>query len=451
MSEPSPAYTVRPGARLSGALQLPGDKSISHRAVILGSLAAGVTRVSGLLGSGDVLATLAAMRALGVTIEGPRDGVLEIHGAGLHGLQAPAHDLDLGNSGTAMRLLAGVLAAQPFASRLVGDASLSKRPMERVLAPLRRMGAELGSNDGCAPLVITPASGLQAIRHTMKVASAQVKSALLLAGLYAEGGVTVCEPAPTRDHTEKMLLRFGARLHHGGERCVTLEGGAHLHGQQEQTLGVPADLSSAAFFIVGAAITPGSDLVLRGVGVNPTRTGVIEILRAMGARIGYREPQGGDPEAVADIRVRYAPLRGIRVDPGLVPLAIDEFPAIAVAAACAAGETVIDGAAELRVKESDRIHSMVRELGRLGVDVEELPEGMVIRGRGGAGLRGATVHSHGDHRVAMALAMAGAVAAGPEPLRVLDCANVATSFPGFAACARAAGLALEESYERDGG
>jgi len=430
---PNSVYHIAPGGRLSGRLRVPGDKSISHRAVILGALAEGVTEVEGLLEGADVLATIAAFRAMGVTMEGPQEGRLRIHGVGLHGLREPPAPLDCGNSGTAMRLLAGVLAGQSFASTLVGDASLQQRPMGRILTPLTAMGAHISAADGRAPLHINGAR-LRGIHYAMPMASAQVKSAILLAGLYAEGESCVTEPAPTRDHSERMLAGFGYALRRQGPQAC-LRGGGRLRGQN---LVVPADISSAAFFLLGASIAPGSDLCLEGVGINPTRTGVIEILTRMGARIdlGNLREVGGEP--VADIRVRSAPLQGIRIPRRLVPLAIDEFPAIFIAAACAAGETVIEGAAELRVKESDRLAVMAAGLKALGVEVAEYPAGARIRG---GPLGGGRIASHGDHRVAMAFAMAGLAAS--QPIRIEDCANVATSFPDFPRLAREAGLALE--------
>lgn len=426
-------YLVKPGNALKGRFPVPGDKSISHRSVILGALAENVTEVEGLLEGEDVLATIAAFRAMGVQMEGPVNGYLRIHGVGLHGLKAPQVPLDCGNSGTAMRLLSGVLAGQAFASTLVGDSSLQKRPMGRVLKPLTAMGADIQSQDGKAPLHIH-GKPLQGLHYEMPVASAQVKSAVLLAGLYARGKTCVTEPAPTRDHSERMLEGFGYAVSRQENRAC-LEGGGQLTGQRIQ---VPGDISSAAFFLLGASITPGSDLLLEGVGINPTRTGIIEILTRMGARIDLTALReiGGEP--VADIRVRYAPLQGIEVPPHLVPLAIDEFPALFIAAACAKTPTTISGAEELRVKESDRIAVMAAGLRALGVAVEEQPDGAVITP---STLCGGQVDSHGDHRIAMAFAMAGQVASGD--VEILDCANVATSFPGFPALARQAGLRLE--------
>lgn len=427
---------VAPGGRLGGRLRVPGDKSVSHRAVILGAVAEGVTTAAGLLEGEDVLATVAAMRALGVSIEGPRDGHVRVQGVGLQGLAAPAGALDLGNSGTAMRLLAGLLAGQSFATTLVGDASLSRRPMMRVVEPLRRMGAQLHATpDGTPPLRVEPVPQLRGIRYRLPVASAQVKSALLLAGLYAQGTTCVLEPGPSRDHTERMLAAFGCETTHASAG-VCIEGGQRPQGTH---VDVPGDLSSAAFFLVGACIAPGSSLELEGVGVNPTRIGVIDILRAMGGDIELRHErrQGGEP--VADIRVRSASLHGVRIGAEQVALAIDEFPALAVAAACSEGETVVSGAAELRVKESDRIAAVVSGLRALGVEAEERADGMRIRG---GAIAGGTVDSRGDHRLAMAFAMA-ALRARAE-IVVRDCRNVATSFPGFVPLARTTGLRVTE-------
>ncbi len=426
-------YLVHPGSQLKGRFPVPGDKSISHRAVILGALAEGVTEVEGLLEGADVLATIAAFRTMGVEIQGPDRGHLRIQGVGLYGLRAPGVPLDCGNSGTAMRLLAGVLAGQNFPSTLIGDASLQQRPMGRVLRPLAAMGAEIAAQDGKAPLQIH-GRPLHGIDYALPMASAQVKSAILLAGLYAEGQTCVTEPAPTRDHSERMLQGFGYPVERQGPRAC-LRSGGQLHGQSLQ---VPGDISSAAFFLLGATIAPGSDLTLEGVGINPTRTGIIEILTRMGARIDLTALRvvGGEP--VADIRVRYAQLQGIAIPAHLVPLAIDEFPALFIAAACAKGQTVITGAEELRVKESDRIAVMASGLRAMGVIVEERADGAIING---SLLQGGRINSQGDHRIAMAFAMAALVAQGD--IEILDCANVATSFPSFPALAHQAGLLLE--------
>lgn len=429
------AFLVRPGGRPEGTLRVPGDKSISHRAAMLAAIADGETRVHGFLKGADCLATLRAFEAMGVTVT--RDGDrLRIAGAGRDGLRAPAGPLDLGNSGTSMRLLAGLLAGQAFDSTLTGDASLRGRPMARVIEPLRRMGAEIaGEADDTAPLRIRGGRELRGIRYRPPVASAQVKSCLLLAGLYADGETAVEEPGVSRDHTERLLAAFGVGVKRDGN-IVGLRGGQRLTGG---TLRIPGDLSSAAFFLTAAAIVPGAELTLTGVGVNPTRDGVIVILRAMGADIELvnEREEGGEP--VADLHIAAGGLRGINIDPALVPLAIDEFPAIFVAAACAEGDTVLRGAEELRVKESDRIAAMAAGLEVLGVTVEIYPDGMRIQGGGeDFAFAGGEIDSHGDHRVAMAFAMAGFRAKAPITIR--DVANVDTSFPGFVEAARDAGL-----------
>lgn len=432
MHDTDVVFTARPGGRMQGDIRVPGDKSISHRSVMLGSLAEGVTEVSGFLEAEDCLATMAAFRAMGVEIEGPEDGRLRIHGVGLHGLKPPAAALDLGNSGTSMRLLSGLLAGQAFDATLTGDASLVRRPMRRVTEPLRAMGARIDTTEaGTAPLHIAGGTRLKGIDYAMPVASAQVKSCLLLAGLYAEGKTCVTEPAPTRDHTERMLAGFGYPVARDGNR-VCLQSGGKLSATR---IDVPADISSAAFFMVGAAISPGSDVLLRHVGINPTRTGVIEILREMGADIEILDPREVGGEPVADIRIRHRELRGIRIPEHTVPLAIDEFPALFVAAACARGETVLTGAEELRVKESDRIQVMADGLVALGIDARPTPDGMIVQG---GRLRGGAVDSRGDHRIAMSFSIAALRASGP--IEIHDCANVSTSFPNFVALARTLGL-----------
>ena len=430
-------FLADPGSILRGCLRVPGDKSISHRAIMLGALAEGVTTITGFLEGEDCLATLRAFRAMGVRIDGPEQGRVTVHGVGLHGLRAPNGPLDMGNSGTSMRLMSGILAGQAFDTVLTGDASLTRRPMQRVTEPLARMGARIESaGQGTAPLRIHGGQRLTGIDYPLPVASAQVKSCLLLAGLYAKGVTRVTEPAPTRDHTERMLEGFGYPLRREGDRTVALTGSGRLVGA---AIDVPADISSAAFFLVGASLAPGSDLLLEHVGVNPTRTGVIEILRLMGASIEVlnRRLAGGEP--VADLRVRHAPLRGIRIPEALVPLAIDEFPALFIAAAGAEGVTVLTGAEELRVKESDRIQVMADGLNALGIAARPTSDGIVIQG---GALAGGTVNSHGDHRIAMSFAMAAVRAAGSITIR--DCANVNTSFPDFIALARNAGLAIQE-------
>lgn len=429
-------FHVGPGGRLRGRVRVPGDKSISHRSVMLGAIAEGTTEITGFLEGDDSLATLAAFRAMGVEIERPGAGRVLVHGVGLHGLQQPETPLDLGNSGTSMRLLSGLLAGQRFSTTLVGDASLSKRPMRRVTEPLEAMEALIATSpEGTAPLRIEPSARLKCIHYEMSVASAQVKSCLLLAGLYANGETCITEPAPTRDHTERMLEAFGYPVRRAGS-TVCLTGGG---GLTACPLDVPADISSAAFFLVGASIAPGSDLVLEHVGMNPTRVGVLNILRAMGADIQVTNPRAAGGEPVADLRVRAAPLKGIRIAKDQVPLAIDELPAVFIAAACAEGETLLAGAEELRVKESDRIQVMADGLAAIGVDAQPRFDG--IRIRGGA-YGGGMVDSHGDHRIAMSFAVAALRAR--RAITIADCANVNTSFPGFASLAAETGLAIEE-------
>lgn len=443
MSGSNLSYRVQPGGRLTGHARVPGDKSMSHRSIMLGALADGVTRVSGFLEGEDSMNTLRAFRAMGVRIEGPEDGRVRIEGVGIDGLKPPVADIDLGNSGTAMRLMSGLLAGQAFDTVLTGDASLSGRPMGRVTEPLAEMGASIDTADGgTAPLRIHGGGLLRGMDYTMPMASAQVKSCLLLAGLYARGRTCVTEPAPTRDHTERMLSGFGYAVERVGS-TVCLEGGGRLNAMD---IDVPADISSSAFFLVGASIAAGSDLTLKHVGMNPTRDGVINILRLMGADIEVIDPREVGGEPVADLRVRSAPLRGIRIPEDQVPLAIDEFPALFVAAACAEGETVLTGAEELRVKESDRIQVMADGLQALGIDARPTADGIVIQGVGADGtggvFKGGEVDSRGDHRIAMSFAMAALRA--KAPVRIRDCANVNTSFPGFVGLARAVGLDLAE-------
>ncbi|NOY73375.1 MAG: 3-phosphoshikimate 1-carboxyvinyltransferase [Gammaproteobacteria bacterium] len=426
---------VQPGGALVGRIRVPGDKSISHRSIMLGSLAEGITEVSGFLEGEDSLATLNAFRAMGVRIERPAEGAVVIHGVGMRGLAQPAAPLDLGNSGTSMRLLAGLLAAQSFAVTLTGDASLSKRPMRRVTTPLAAMGAVIDTDaEGMPPLMIHGVQNLTGIHYAMPVASAQVKSSLLLAGLYAQGRTRIIEPAPTRDHTERMLSGFGYEVVRD-EDSVSLAGGGRLTAMN---INVPGDISSAAFFMVGAAIAPGSDLMIEHVGVNPTRIGVITILKAMGADITLcnKHEMGGEP--VADIRVKYSPLHGINIPKNQVPLAIDEFPALFVAAACAEGTTVLTGAEELRVKESDRIRAMAEGLAVLGVDAQPQQDGIIIKG---GAYQGGVVDSLGDHRIAMSFAMA-ALRAKSE-INIKECENIRTSFPNFISLASSTGLGVE--------
>ncbi|WP_372591035.1 3-phosphoshikimate 1-carboxyvinyltransferase [Guyparkeria sp.] len=431
--------------RLSGEARVPGDKSISHRSIMLGALAEGTTEVTGFLEGEDSLNTLRCFRAMGVDISDPEDGRVTIQGVGLHGLNAPEKPLYVGNSGTSMRLMSGILAGQSFDSVIEGDASLSRRPMKRVIDPLIAMGAVIESGpEGRSPLTIRGGQPLKAIEYAMPMASAQVKSCVLLAGLYAEGRTCVTEPAPTRDHTERMLSGFGVPVDRDDATVCLRDADPadrHLAGGR---LEVPADISSAAFFLVAASIVPGSDITLTHVGLNPTRTGVIDILLAMGAdiRIENRRTVGGEP--VGDLRVRSAELEGIEIDEALVPLAIDEFPVIFVAAACARGRTVLTGAEELRVKESDRIAVMADGLAKLGVDAVATADGMIIEGRGEPKPFGsATIYAQGDHRIAMAFAVAGLKARGEVTIH--DCQFVETSFPGFAEMFNRLGGCLELS------
>ncbi|MEO6170761.1 MAG: 3-phosphoshikimate 1-carboxyvinyltransferase [Lysobacter sp.] len=422
------------GRGLRGSVRLPGDKSVSHRAVMLGALAEGTTEIHGFLEGEDTRATARIFRQLGVRIETPAPTVCVVHGVGLHGLRGSAETLDCGNAGTGMRLLAGVLAGQAFDSVLVGDASLTRRPMRRVTDPLTAMGARIDTGPaGTPPLRLHASSGLQGIDYRLPVASAQVKSAVLLAGLYAEGETVVREPHPTRDYTERMLATFGWPIEYR-PGFARLRGGNRLVATR---VDVPADFSSAAFFIVAATVIPGSELRLQAVGMNPRRTGLLQALRLMGADIREENTRDDGGEPVADLVVRHAALRGIDVPPALVPDMIDEFPALFIAAACATGRTVVSDAAELRVKESDRIATMAVGLRTLGISVEETPDGAVIEGgRFGSG----TVDSHDDHRIAMSFAVAAQVAEGE--VRIQDIANVATSFPGFVELATQAGMTV---------
>jgi 3-phosphoshikimate 1-carboxyvinyltransferase len=430
-------FRVAAGGSVSGTLTVPGDKSISHRALMLGALADGKTHIEGFLDGEDCLASARALQALGVRMERPAHTRMLVHGVGLHGLAAAAAPLDMGNAGTAMRLMMGLLSWQKFDSTLIGDASLMRRPMERVAVPLQMMGAHIHTHEGRPPVHIRGTPQLRAIHYSLPVASAQVKSALLLAALAAAGRTQVTEPVPSRDHTERMLGAFGVRLERSG-RSLTLEGGQRLRGS---TVRVPADFSSAAFFLVAGCLAADRPLTLCNVGVNPTRTGLLELLRRMGADIRLHPRAGSDAadaEPVADIEVRRSALQGITVPEALVPLSIDEFPVFFIAAACASGETVVRGALELRVKESDRLAAMAAGLAVLGVEHQLLPDGLWIRGADS--FSGGTIDSQGDHRIAMAFAVAALRARAP--LEILDVANVTTSFPGFERAARSAGLAL---------
>ncbi len=431
----SASWTARKGQPLQGSLTIPGDKSVSHRAVMFAALADGVSHIDGFLEGEDTRATAAIFSQMGVRIETPSPSQRIVHGVGVDGLQAPAGPLDCGNAGTGMRLLAGLLAAQPFDSMMVGDESLSRRPMRRVTGPLAQMGAKIDTEaDGTPPLRVHGGQPLHGIDFASPVASAQVKSAVLLAGLYAQGETAVTEPHPTRDYSERMLRAFGVEIEFSPGKA-RLRGGQRLRATD---IAVPADFSSAAFFLVAASIIPGSALTLRQVGLNPRRTGLLAALRLMGADIREENhaEQGG--EAVADLVVRHAPLHGAEIPEALVPDMIDEFPALFVAAAAAQGNTIVRGAAELRVKESDRLAAMATGLRSLGVQVDETEDGATIHG--GTELGSGTIESHGDHRIAMAFAIAGQLSTGE--VRINDIANVATSFPNFDGIARTAGFNL---------
>ena len=437
MSEKIINYIAKPGGSVRGEITVPGDKSVSHRSIMIGSLADGVTHVTGFLEGEDALATLNAFKAMGVKIEGPENGKVTIHGVGMKGLKQPEADLDLGNSGTSMRLMSGLLSGQDFDSTLTGDRSLSSRPMKRVTDPLALMGARIDTNDGKAPLKVRGGSALKGIHYDMPIASAQVKSCLLLAGMYAEGVTSVTEPGVTRDHTERMLTAFGYPVITEGNK-ISIEGGHRLKACDLQ---VPGDISSAAFFMVAASIAENAELLLRNVGINPTRTGVIDILKLMGGDITLVKEYECGGEPVADILVKSAKLKGINIPEELVPLAIDEFPVLFVAAACAEGETILTGAKELRVKESDRIQVMADGLVTLGIDAKPTEDGIVIQG---GQLTTGKVHAHDDHRIAMSFAVASLRSEGV--VEIEDCANVATSFPGFVDLANSVGLNLSVEY-----
>jgi len=424
-------FKVSPSKVKDAKVAVPGDKSVSHRALMLGSIANGRTDVTDFLDGEDCLQTLAAMRAMGVSIEQPGSTEISIEGVGIHGLRAPETALDLGNSGTAMRLMTGLLAAQRFNTTLVGDRSLSSRPMGRVITPLTRMGAAIDSEcDGSPPLQIAGGLQLSGIDYEMPVASAQVKSAVLLAGLYAEGTTSVTEPNVTRDHTERMLRSMGAEVVVDGNR-ISIKGGQALAGCHVQ---VPGDLSSASFVVLAALLAKNADILITNVGVNPTRTGVIDILQSMGGDISLENARLLGEEPVADIRVRSSKLIGAVVPPDLVSLAIDEFPVLFVAAAAATGKTVFSGIGELRVKESDRIAAMTDGMRNLGIEVEESRDGAVVQG---GRFQGGTADSFGDHRVAMSLAVAGTVADDGVVVRNVDAVD--TSFPGFTSSMAAIG------------
>ncbi len=428
-------WIARKGQPLQGSLTIPGDKSVSHRSVMFAALADGTSHIEGFLEGEDTRATARIFSQLGVRIETPSPSQRIVHGVGIDGLQAPSAPLDCGNAGTGMRLLAGLLAGQAFDCTLIGDESLSGRPMRRVTGPLSQMGAKIDTqDDGTPPLHVHGGQSLHGIDFASPVASAQIKSAVLLAGLYAQGETSVLEPHPTRDYTERMLSAFGVDIEFSPGKA-RLRGGQRLRATD---IVVPADFSSAAFYLVAASIIPGSQLRLKQVGLNPRRTGLLHALRLMGADITEENPaeQGGEP--VADLVVRYAPLKGARIPEALVPDMIDEFPALFVAAAAAEGQTVVSGAAELRVKESDRLTAMATGLRALGMQVDETEDGATLHG--GVRLGSGTIESHGDHRIAMAFAIAGQISDGE--VRINDIANVATSFPDFDGLARSAGFNL---------
>ncbi|TDV31266.1 3-phosphoshikimate 1-carboxyvinyltransferase [Stenotrophomonas sp. CC22-02] len=428
-------WIARKGQPLQGSLTIPGDKSVSHRSVMFAALADGTSHIDGFLEGEDTRATARIFSQLGVRIETPSPSQRIVHGVGIDGLKAPDAPLDCGNAGTGMRLLAGLLAGQTFDCTLIGDESLSGRPMRRVTGPLSQMGAKIDTqDDGTPPLHVHGGQTLRGIDFASPVASAQIKSAVLLAGLYAQGETQVTEPHPTRDYTERMLSAFGVDIEFSPGKA-RLRGGQRLRATD---IVVPADFSSAAFYLVAASIIPGSELRLKQVGLNPRRTGLLHALRLMGADVTEENPaeQGGEP--VADLLVRYAPLKGARIPEALVPDMIDEFPALFVAAAAAEGQTVVSGAAELRVKESDRLAAMATGLRALGMQVDETEDGATLHG--GVRLGSGTIESHGDHRIAMAFAIAGQISDGE--VRINDIANVATSFPDFDGLARSAGFNL---------
>ena len=419
---------------ICGDITAPGDKSISHRSIMFGAIAKGTTTISGFLEGEDCLATLKAFQSMGVSIEGPVSNKVIIHGVGKYGLKKPEKMIDCGNSGTTMRLMSGLLAAQQFDSALIGDESLMKRPMERVAKPLTMMGANITTNEGKPPVVMHSVEQLNGITYDMPEASAQVKSCILLAGLYAAGETCVIEPSISRDHTERMLTAFSYPLQKL-DNSIRINSSSECQGTD---IIVPGDISSAAFFIVAATIIPGSDLYIRNVGINPTRTGVIQILQTMGANITLHNKRLCGEEVVADLHVCYAELEGIDIPGSMVPIAIDEFPVIFIAAACAKGQTLLHGAKELRCKESDRISTMVEGLETLGIETQALEDGIFIKG---GQIKGGTVKSYNDHRIAMAFSIAGAVAS--EPVKILDCSHVATSFPTFIETASQIQLSLQ--------
>nr|WP_294467921.1 3-phosphoshikimate 1-carboxyvinyltransferase [uncultured Sellimonas sp.] len=415
---------------LKGEITVPGDKSISHRSIMFGALAKGVTRVRGFLEGADCLSTIGCFRQMGIEIEKETDGQILVHGKGIRGLSAPASTLDVGNSGTTTRLISGILSAQNFTSVLSGDASLNSRPMGRIIRPLTMMGARIKSLNGndCAPLQIDGRTDLHGIHYDSPVASAQVKSAILLAGLYADGSTSVREPALSRNHTELMLSQFGADLHTeilpDGSAKIRISPCQELYAQD---LLVPGDISSAAYFIAAALLVPGSEVLIKNVGINETRAGILKVCHDMGADITYLNQKQGVGEPTADLLVRHSHLHGVCVEGALIPTLIDEIPMIAVLAALADGTTVIRDAAELKVKETDRIRTVTENLSAMGADITPTEDGMIIRG--GTQLHGAEIHPYMDHRIAMAFAVAGLAASGETTILEDQCVDV--SYPGF--------------------
>lgn len=428
-------FVSHPVNSINGTIIVPGDKSISHRSIIFGAIAKGSTVIDGFLDGEDCLATLKAFKTMGVHIEGPTEQRVVIHGVGKYGLKKPSQIIDCGNSGTSMRLLAGLLAAQKFDSELTGDESLLKRPMLRISKPLTEMGAVIVTNDGKPPIKIKGDQELKAIEYMMPEASAQVKSCILLAGLYAVGTTSITESGVSRDHTERMLKTFSYPLDVDGKTIKVAAKGEC----QGTNITVPGDISSAAFFIVAATVIPDSDVLIRNVGINPTRTGIIHILLEMGANITILNQRFYGEEPVADLRIKSSALKGITISESMVPLAIDEFPIIFIAAACAEGQTILHGAKELRVKESDRIGAMAKGLEQLGINTQVFDDGIQIDG---GVLQGGVVDSLGDHRIAMSFAIAGAVAR--QKITILNCANVATSFPNFIKTANTLDFRIED-------
>ncbi len=428
------SFQVKPGGVISGRITVPGDKSISHRALMLAAIAEGETTIKGFLQGEDTLATAKVFQQMGVVIENNGD-VVKVKGVGLHGLHAHSKALDFGNSGTSVRLMSGLLSAQSFNSELIGDKSLMTRPMLRVIEPLRTMNAEIACSDkGTLPIKITGGNQLKGIDYKLPVASAQLKSCLLLAGLYAEGTTNVIENTPTRDHTERMLAAFSYQATRNGNK-ISVSKADKLVATE---ITIPADFSSAAFFIVAASIVSGSDIVLENIGVNPTRDAMLKIMILMGADIELQNEREQSGEPVADIHIKSSELNGINIPEELVSVAIDEFPAILIAAACAKGTTRLSGAAELRVKESDRLQSMFDGFIATGIQVEMTEDGMIIEG---GEFKSGIVNSYGDHRIAMAFAVAGMVS--KAAILINDCENVATSFPGFVELARKAGMDIK--------